>query len=415
VRNDYFVEWVRKSARQHRLRTAVLLACCVVGIAWFVRLASPDARAAWIAAVTGRHTRRYAVVRVLAGGRVEPPFAGNGVAGLKGNVVTPGSVAIAPSGDIYFTQNLGASPSDISCVVRKIQAGSGRVSTVAGRGFERDRAGATPAKRVWLNGCNGISVGPGGNIFFIVFIDGEGRVAKVVPSTGAFQIVAGGGNGDRLGDDGPAVRALLYGPIGLAVNRFGDVYIADSENNRVREVDTHGVIRTVAGTGVSGFAGDQRQATRAELNRPSGVATDKLGDLFIADTENNRIREVDTHGVIRTVVGGGTCSVERQARCRNGLPGSRLSISSPQSVAVGPAGNLFLSASRIFQLGAKNNRVWFVAGDGSFPMTVAAERAQLRPIRAARAQFDPVNIAISVDGTIVIADTATNTIREVVR
>ncbi len=412
MRNNYFVQWVRKSARQHCLRTAIHSTCCVVGIAWFVSLASPDARAAWIAAVTGQHARRYAVVRVLAGGRVEPPFAGNGVAGLKGNVTTPGSVAVAPSGDVYFTQNLGASPSDISCVVRKIQAGSGRVSTVAGRGFERDPAGATPAKRVWLNGCNGISVGPGGNIFFI---EGVGLVAKVVPSTGAFQIVAGGGNGDGVGDHGPAVRASLYGPIGLAVNRFGDVYIADTDNNRVREIDTHGVIRTVAGTGVPGFAGDRRPATRAELNIPSGVATDKLGDLFIADTENNRIREVDTHGVIRTVVGGGTCSVERQARCRNGLPGWRLSISNPQSVAVGPAGNLFFASGRIFQLGAKNKRVWFVAGDGRLPMTVAAEKAQLRPVRADRAKFAAVNIAIDMHGTIVIADTATNTIREVVR
>jgi len=413
VSDHYFVQWLRKSGRQHRLGTAALLACCALGLAWFATVSSPDARATWIAAVTGRHAERYAVVRVLAGGRVEPPFAGNGVAGLKGNVVTPGSVAVAPSGDVYFTQNLGAGPRDMSCVVRKIQAGSRRASTVAGRGFKRDRAGATPAKRVWLNGCNGISVGPGGNVFFI---EGEGLVAKVVPSTGAFQIVAGGGHGDGVGDHGPAVEGVLYGPIGLAVNRFGDVYIADTDNNRVREIGTHGVIRTVAGTGVSGFAGDRRQAIRAELNKPSGVAVDKLGDVYIADTENDRIREVDTHGVIRTVVGGGTCSVGRQARCRNGLPGSRLSDLGPQSVAVGPAGNLFFSAgNRIFQLGAKNDRVWFVAGDGSWPMTVAAEKAQLRPIRAAQAQFDPVNIAISAHGTIVIADTATNTIREVVR
>src|SRR5206468_1860059 len=119
--------------------------------------------------------------------------------------------------------------------------------------------------------------------------------------------VAGNGNAGPGGDGGPATRAQLNGPSGVALDAQGNLFIADTHNNEIREVvKATGNIITVAGNGSAGFRGDNRPAIHAQLNRPSGVALDAAGDLFIADTSNNRVREVvNSNGTIITVAGNG--------------------------------------------------------------------------------------------------------------
>jgi len=114
--------------------------------------------------------------------------------------------------------------------------------------------------------------------------------------------VAGGG----VGDGGPATNAPIAHPAGVAVDASGNLYIADSENHRVRKVDTSGIITTVAGNGTAGYSGDGGPATNASLRAPNGVAVDASGNLYIADSANSRIRKVDTSGIITTVAGPGT-------------------------------------------------------------------------------------------------------------
>ena len=124
--------------------------------------------------------------------------------------------------------------------------------------------------------------------------------------------VAGNGTCGFSGDNGPATSAQLYGSHGVAVDSAGNLYIADTANNRIRKV-SNGVITTVAGNGTAGFSGDNGPATSAQLTDPEGVAVDSAGNLYIADTGNNRIRKV-SNGVITTVAGNGRDPTATTAR-----------------------------------------------------------------------------------------------------
>ena len=116
------------------------------------------------------------------------------------------------------------------------------------------------------------------------------RVRKVTPA-GIISTVAGNGTPDYSGDGGAATSAELNQPAGVAVDGLGNLYIADTSNNRIRKVTPAGIISTVAGNGTPDYSGDGGTATSAELNQPAGVAVDGLGNLYIADTSNNRIPE----------------------------------------------------------------------------------------------------------------------------
>ena len=129
--------------------------------------------------------------------------------------------------------------------------------------------------------------------------------AVVLAATGDISTVAGTGVAGFNGD-GIAATAQVKSPLGVAVDSAGNIFIADSSNNRVRKIDTSGNISTVAGTGTGPFNGDGIAATSANIGLPSGIAIDSAGNIFIADTDNDRIRKVDTSGNISTVAGNGT-------------------------------------------------------------------------------------------------------------
>jgi trimeric autotransporter adhesin len=116
---------------------------------------------------------------------------------------------------------------------------------------------------------------------------------------------AGTGTGSYNGDGIQATTADIYNPSGVYVDAFGNLFFADQSNNRIREVNTSGTITTVAGVGVGSFSGDGGQATAAEISSPQGVFIDRYGNLFFTDFFNNRVREVNTSGVIKTIAGNG--------------------------------------------------------------------------------------------------------------
>jgi len=150
--------------------------------------------------------------------------------------------------------------------------------------------------------------------------------------------VAGGSLGPSLGDGGPATRAQLNSPSGIAVDSNGNVFIADTDDNTIREVRPSGIITTFAGTGVAGDTGDGGAAIVAELNHPQGVAVDSGGNVYIADTGNNVIRVVDPTGVITTFAGDGTAGFD-------GDGGSPLlaQLDAPVGVAAGPNGEVAIA------------------------------------------------------------------------
>ena len=201
------------------------------------------------------------------------------------------------------------------------------------------------------------------------------------------ETVAGGGS--SLGDGGAAVAAQLDRPRGVAPDGLGNLYIADTSNNRIRKVDAAGVITTVAGDGTFGYGGDGGAATAAQLNFPYGVAPDGLGNLYIADTSNHRIRKVDAAGVITTVAGDGT-------RGFGGDGGAAVAaqLNRPFGVASDGAGNLYIADT-------SNNRIRKVDAAGVITTAVAALLRQ------------PTGVAPDGAGNLYIADLFNNRIRKV--
>ncbi|MDA8184419.1 MAG: hypothetical protein M0035_08365, partial [Actinomycetota bacterium] len=179
-----------------------------------------------------------------------------------------------------------------------------------------------------------VALNAAGDIFVA---DWSNRVIEVTPS-GAARTVAGTGVAGFSGDGGPAVKAELDRPSGLAVAPNGDLYIADSGNNRVRMVSPNGIITTIAGTGVAGFSGDGGPAVKAELNDPEGLAIGPGGGLYIADSHNQRIREVLPGGAIRTVAGNGEVGYTGE-----GVPALSAALNYPAGVALDSSGNLYIA------------------------------------------------------------------------
>ena len=165
-------------------------------------------------------------------------------------------------------------------------------------------------------------------------------VREVSAATGYITTVAGNGTANYSGDGGAATSAELNQPSGVAMDGAGDMYIADFGNNRIREVNaTTGYITTVAGNGTAGSLGDTKAATSAELTTPKGVALDSAGNLYIADFGNNRIREVNAAtGNITTVVGNGTAGY-----IGDGGASTSAELTTPNGVALDNAGNIYIA------------------------------------------------------------------------
>ena len=154
---------------------------------------------------------------------------------------------------------------------------------------------------------------------------------------GIITTVAGNGSGGYSGDGGAATNASLYYPEGAAFDAAGNLFVADFFNNRIRKITTNGIITTVAGNGSPGYSGDGVPATNATV-RPAGVALDANGNLFIADWNNNRIRKVDTNGIITTIAGNGSPGYSG-----DGGPATSASLAYVEGVTVDSAGNLFIA------------------------------------------------------------------------
>ncbi|MBI6545429.1 MAG: hypothetical protein HY692_01460, partial [Cyanobacteria bacterium NC_groundwater_1444_Ag_S-0.65um_54_12] len=183
----------------------------------------------------------------------------------------------------------------------------------------------------------------GGNLYIA---DAFNNRIRKVSNTGIITTVAGNGKGGYSGDGGLATSAQLHNPTGVAVDSGGNLYIADAFNKRIRKVSNTGTITTVAGDGVPSYSGDGGPATSARLSKPSGVAIDSGGNLYIADTAFYfSVRKVDRAGIITTVAGNGTMSaLHGTTKVRDDAIAIDTAISSPNGVAVNAAGTMLYIA-----------------------------------------------------------------------
>ena len=224
-----------------------------------------------------------------------------------------------------------------NCVF-KVDA-SGTATRVAGTSRRAFSGDGGPAVNAALNDPRGLALDRNGNLF--IADHGNRRIRKIAPN-GVISTIAGTGIDGYSGDGGPATSAQIGYVEKVAVDNADNLYFVDSAyggpNHRVRKISADGKISTVAGTGVAGFSGDGGRATAAQLSSPADVAADRAGNLYIADYANHRVRKVSASGTITTVAGGGTPGF-------SGVPGqiANPQLDDPSAVAVDAAGNLFFS------------------------------------------------------------------------
>jgi len=359
------------------------------------------------------HFMKYALIFILAAvvccaQGVISTVAGNGTDGYSGDnglalnaAMRPNGVTVDAAGNIYIA--------DLSkSVIRKVDT-AGIITTVAGfdgekTQFSGDNGLAIQASIYISSNHNGLAVDSAGNLY--IADDGHQRIRKV-DTNGIITTVAGNGKQNYSGDGVPATSSSLYRPSGVAVDKAGNIYIADTNNARIRRVDMNGIITTVAGNGGFGYAGDNGPATAATLFYPMDVALDTAGNIYIADQNADVIRKVDAiTGIITTVAGDG--NVQQPNGDGDGGLATNAVLDGPYSVAVDGAGNMYIAeyaphrVRKVDTSGIITTAVGAVStgnlGDGGPPTS---------------AQIVPAGLAVDSAGNYYIADEGHNRIRKV--
>jgi sugar lactone lactonase YvrE len=347
-----------------------------------------------------RSIRALVIVMVTATVSISMPaqnlvsgIAGTGTAGYNGdNMValdaeldTPFSTVPDTAGNLYIADTYNQR-------VRKVDS-SGNITTIAGNGTAGSGSGQ-------LNYPYGLAVAGSGYLYIADAYNN--RVLKLNTATLGVEIVAGTGVGAYSGDGNQAVDAELQRPLGIAADSAGNLYIADTYNQRIRKVDTTGKITTVAGTGVVGYNGDGISAVDAELSYPEEVAVDSAGNLYIADTVNARIRKVNAKGTISTVAGNGTAGYNG-----DNIAATSAELAYPVGLTIDSNGNLYIADSG-------NQRIRKLDTSGAITTIAGTGKAGYNGdgITAVTAELSsPTGVSLDSSGKIYIADSQNQRVR----
>ncbi|MBL7690540.1 MAG: T9SS type A sorting domain-containing protein [Flavipsychrobacter sp.] len=273
---------------------------------------------------------RTQIITTIAGNGGGIVDTGDG--GPATNAVTflPVGLCFDKSGNLYIAEGMGGRK------VRKITP-AGIISTVAGTGSPGSSGDGGPATNAKFRQINSLCTDNFGNIF--VADQDECRIRKIDATTGIITTVAGTGVGGYSGDGGPATNAQVYGPTDVCIDKYGNLFIADMNNVRVRKVATNGIITTVVGNGSNSpayYGGDGGRADTTAIHAPTGLCFDDTGNLYISDARS-RIMKVDTFGIIRTFAGNGVI-----ASAGDGIPATAASVIAVK-ICMDRENNMYLS------------------------------------------------------------------------
>ena len=303
-------------------------------------------------------------------------YQGDGAAATKASLFQPWSVVVDSAGNIYIAE-YGNN------IIRMVNT-SGNISTIVGNttlGFSGDGSKATSAM---LNQPTGVVVDGSGNVY--IADSWNHRIRKV--SSGNINTIAGNGVLSYSGDGGPATSAQMNGPLGVAIDQSGNLYIADSGNAAVRHVTPTGLISTYGNDPVV---------------RPQGVAVDAAGNIYVADPPANVVREIAVSGAVTTFAGTGTAGYTG-----DGGPAGSATLNSPTGVAVDVSGNIYIAdyGNHAIRVVAAGGNIHTIAGNGTAGYngdSVAATQASLN---------FPLAVAVDHSGNVYIADSANHRVRE---
>ena len=289
---------------------------------------------------------------------------------------------------------------------------SGVVSTVAGLKDSTNTADGIDATKAQLLAPRSVTLEKNGNIL----IAAANKIHRVTAGTGIITTVAGTGFVGDSGDLGQATSATLKGPQGVCLDTNGNIFIADTANNKIRKVTVStGVITTVAGNGDPLFAGDGGAATSASLNLPEDVAADSSGNIFIADTGNGRIRKITAStGMITTIAGAGE---EYDVGTRTTFEATKYFLAGPSGVALDTLGNVFIAGGLkdncIFKLTVSTGKISIVAGTGPRYSGFAIAYNGDDILATVAGIYKPNKVTLDSSGNMFISDTGNERIRKV--
>jgi len=344
----------------------------------------------------------YRIRQFPVGGNINT-VAGTGTPGFTGDG------AAATSADLNGPQGVGVSGSNVYVAdasnyrIRLFTVG-GNINTVAGNGSYNLPTLLTgvPPQGVVLYYPFGVNVDSSGNVF--ANDTSNYNVRELVKSSGLVNVIAGTGTSGFTGDGKPATSAELSNNDGAVEDSKGNIYIADTYNHVIREINTAGTISTFAGIGQrAGYSGDGGPATSAELEYPFGVAVDSNNNLYIADTYNHVVREVTSTGTINTIAGIG----QRPGYSGDGGPATSAQLYYPSGVAVDAAGNVFIADTtncRIREVFAATGVINTVAGTGSCTFTGDGPATE-------EAVNNPDGVRVDANDNLFIADTYNHRLR----
>jgi hypothetical protein len=295
----------------------------------------------------------HCVRRVEHGSGIITTVVGTGKAGYSGDggpateaeLNSPYGIALDTASNLYIVDRLNA-------CIRVVEAATGVIRTIAGTGQPGYSGDGGPANLAQLQEPNDIVLDGKGRVFIADVRDHRVRVLDL--ASGIITTFAGTGEGASSGDGGPADRAALLGPRALAFGPTGDLYICLRNDHKVRKIDMRtNIIRTIAGSGAKGYAGDHGPALRAAFNGPKEIAVDGDDNIYLVDTENHCIRRIDAgSGLVSTVAGTG-----QPGGSGDGGPATAATLKRPHGACVDAAGNIYIGDS-------ENHRLRYVSIDG---------------------------------------------------